>query len=177
LAVAGRASAAVYMNSLGEIDRANNDGSLLAERFIEPNWSASPSRSDTSEGVSGCGGIAVDGSHIYWADPFHGAIDRADLNGGNVDYDFVTGLLNPCGVAVGAGSVYWTDFKAGTIGRVGLEGGEPDRELIRGLWQPCGVAVGGQYLYWTGRNVEARPSDYLGTTAAGRRATGSLGRR
>jgi hypothetical protein len=161
LAVAGRADAAVYSNSFGEIDRANNDGSLLAERFIEPNRSASPSRSDTSEGVSGCEGIAVDGSHIYWADPSHGAIDRADLDGGNVDYGFVTGLVNPCGVAVDAGSVYWTDFQAGTIGRVGLEGGEPDRELIRGLRQPCGVAVGGQYLYWTGRNVETRPPDYL----------------
>jgi DNA-binding beta-propeller fold protein YncE len=45
-------------------------------------------------------GVAVDGSHIYWANNGAGTIGRADLNGQNANQSFITGVHGPFGVAV-----------------------------------------------------------------------------
>jgi hypothetical protein len=42
----------------------------------------------------------VDAEHIYWTSWKHGRVDRADLDGTNLDQDFITGASNPLGVAV-----------------------------------------------------------------------------
>jgi hypothetical protein len=148
LAVVGQADAAIYWTDGGGIARSNNDGSMFSQVFIPRNSGGAPARVGTSE-VQGCEGIAIDGSHIYWADPAHGAIDRAELNGWGIDYEFITGLQSPCGVGVDGSSVYWADSAAKTIGRANLEGGEVEREYITGVGEPCGVTTGGGYLYWT----------------------------
>jgi hypothetical protein len=80
-------------------------------------------------------GVAVDGSHIYWADPTTGTIGRADLNGtlpsrepefikpGTIECEvpdapgtFEEVESTPRYVAVDAGHVYWTN--------TGCRGGE-----------------------------------------------------
>ncbi len=93
-------------------------------------------------------GVAISGSHIYWADPAAGTIGRADINGdpasvepafidpGSTEYEVEPGVIEevastPRYVAVDAGSVYWTNTGpldenerpingGGTIGRAAI---------------------------------------------------------
>jgi hypothetical protein len=55
-------------------------------------------------GASSPVGVAVDATHIYWANSGTGTIGRADLNGNdaasNVNQNFITGASHPAGVAV-----------------------------------------------------------------------------
>lgn len=148
------ADAAIYWNSSFWM-RGSNDGLLLQEHFIERNTNSFPVPPPAPpESRSYCEGIAVDGSHIYLADAAHGAIVRADLDGHNVNYSFITGVRNPCGVAVDATSVYWVEHDAGAISKANLEGGEVQREVVANLIEPCGLAVGGGYMYWSdGREI------------------------
>jgi hypothetical protein len=156
-ALAGSAQAAVYWVSSSLVTRSNFDGSQ--EAAITP-W---PAPLGSREEVRGCEGVAVDESHLYWADPFRGAIVRANLDGGDVEWSFVSGLENPCGVAVDGSHVYWADNVAGTIGRASLGGTEVEREFVSGLREPCGVAVAGGSLYWSARTMHGyADSIYLG---------------
>ena len=74
--------------------------------------------------------MAVDSSHLYWADLGFGTIGRANLDGTGANQSFITGASAPEGVAVDAGHLYWANFSMGTIGRANL-----------GASQPFGVAV------------------------------------
>src|SRR5439155_20942438 len=74
-------------------------------------------------------GVAVDGSHIYWANHCAGAIGRADLDGQNVNESFITGASSPYGVAVDGSHVYWTNSNY-TIGRADLDGQNVNQSFI-----------------------------------------------
>jgi hypothetical protein len=66
--------------------------------------------------------IAVDGGHIYWTTGF-GSIGRADLNGGNLNGNFILGAFGAKGVAVDGTHIYWTNTVSGNrIGRANLDG-------------------------------------------------------
>jgi hypothetical protein len=52
-------------------------------------------------GQSGPIGVAVNASHIYWANAFAGTINEANLNGANPQ-TLVSGQSEPIGVAVSA---------------------------------------------------------------------------
>ena len=74
--------------------------------------------------------MAVDGTHVYWANNASGTIGRANLDGSNPNQSFITGANAPIGVAVDGAHVYWTNFpqSAGTgIGRANLDGSMPTR--------------------------------------------------
>jgi sugar lactone lactonase YvrE len=99
------------------------------------------------------GGVAVDGSHVYWANPAAGTIGRANLDGTGVDQSFITGASNPQYVAVDGSHIYWTNAAtgangAGTIGRANLDGTSPSQSFIGGASNPQGIAVDGAFLYW-----------------------------
>jgi virginiamycin B lyase len=141
--VAGSARAALYWSSGGGLARSNMDGSLFDGQFVPA------SQSGPFFSYAGCEGVAVDASHVYWSEPGRGTIARADLNGSGADYNFISGLENPCGMALDGTSVYWAEEAGGTIGRAALDGNEVDRHFVGGIVNPCGVAVGGGYLYWT----------------------------
>ena len=94
-------------------------------------------------------GVAVDGSHIYWADMAGMAIGRANLDGSGVDRTFISGVSSPCGVGVDGGHLYWGNFIGGTIGRADLGGGNVEENFIEGASGPCGIAVDGSHVYWS----------------------------
>jgi hypothetical protein len=95
-------------------------------------------------------GVAVDGSHLYWANPARGSIGRANLDGTGVDEAFVSGLAQPLWVAVNDEYVYWTaPGNGGSIGRAKLDGGgAPEPEFITGAGKPQGIAVDTNKIYW-----------------------------
>ena len=54
-------------------------------------------------------GVAVDTSHIYWADSTNGTINEANLDGTSPQ-TLVSDQCNPFGVAVDASHIYWADI-------------------------------------------------------------------
>jgi hypothetical protein len=73
----------------GTIGQANLDGTGVNESFI----------TDATTPL----GVAVDFSHVSWANVFAGTIGRANLDGTGVNQSFITGATNPDSVAVNAG--------------------------------------------------------------------------
>jgi hypothetical protein len=141
------------------IGRADLDGSNVDENFIPTG--------DHPEGV------AVGGGHIYWTigdgdsdgDPYtdhNRTIERADLNGSNVDPSFLDPSTTfPLGMAVSATHIFWTataGFPGDRIGRAELNGAEIDESFITGASDPWGLAVDEAHLYWanTGSSTIAR---------------------
>ena len=92
---------------------------------------------------------------IFWADRDADKIQRANLDGSNIE-DLVTqGLEDPRGIAldVVGGKMYWTDRDADKIQRANLDGSNVEDLVTRGLRDPSGIAldvVGGK-MYWTDR--------------------------
>lgn len=94
-------------------------------------------------------GMAVDSSHLYWADVGGDAIMRSDLDGSNV-----TTLVSdaagshPYGVAVDASHVYWTDLQSQQVKRADLDGGHITTLIDgSGLLQPAAIAIDSTHLY------------------------------
>jgi virginiamycin B lyase len=137
-ALAAQASAAVYWANGHSIGRMNFDGTNPSPGLI----------SSYSEPLGSACGLAVDGSHIFWADRWGNTISRADLEGKDRRLQFITGANQPCGVAVAAGYIYWANLGGDSIGRAKLDGTEVSQEFIPAVSKPCGVAVNGNFIYW-----------------------------
>jgi virginiamycin B lyase len=118
------------------IGRANLDGTGATEKFIintpEPR------------------GMAVDGQHVYWANPVAGTVNRANLDGSGGDRFFITGADIPDAVAVDGQHVYWANEHSESIGRANLDGTGVDQSFIMAGNSPYGVTVDGQHVYWAG---------------------------
>ena len=54
------------------------------------------------------GGIAIDGSHLYYADQSGGKIGRSDLNLENIDPEYANAGGNPIGLALAGAQLYWS---------------------------------------------------------------------
>jgi hypothetical protein len=112
-------------------------------------------------------GIAVDGSHIYWADPGRGEIGRATLNGEGaateIEEDFISVPGGkPRWVAADSEYVYWTELGEneaegeGTVGRARLDRSQPpEPDFITGASQPQGIAVDSSHIYWANGRTNA----------------------
>jgi virginiamycin B lyase len=136
LAVAAKASAHVYWTNEGasNVGRAELDGTSPEPGFLE--------------GVGDSIGLAIDGSHIYWANA-EGGIGRANLDGSDPEPDFIAGLEMPFAVAVNSEYIFWTSTFSNKIGRARLDGTEVEPEFITtGLNGPWQIAVAGEHLYW-----------------------------
>ena len=94
-------------------------------------------------------GVAVDATHLYWADTANDAVMRTDLDGSNL-ITLVADVpgSHPYGVAVDATHVYWTDLQTQLVKRADLDGSNPETIIDgTGQLQPAAIAVDGSHLY------------------------------
>lgn len=152
LSICGHASAAVYWGNGSTIGRINLDGSHRLDgnsygAYVGPNGSS----------IAGACAVAVDGSHVYWGNLGHGTIGRANLDGSEPNFAFISGANKPCGVAVDGSYIYWVNEGGSSIGRARLDGSgveqafiaiPVDKESPYGFAGPCGVAVNGSHIFW-----------------------------
>lgn len=135
-ALVTQAHAALYLGAGAKIARANLDGSAFEVDFVQAD--------------SGPCAIAVDSSHLYWADAYSNSIGRAKLDGTAVERNFIKladGTL-PCGIALDTAFVYWPSMGVDTIGRARLDGSEVVQSFIPTARRPCAVAVSEAAIYW-----------------------------
>ena len=146
-ALAPRADAFVYwtydkdIRARGSdtIARANLDGTHANPKFIVGSSTGDDPR-----------GVAVDASHLYWANVGSNTIGRANLDGTGIEQSFITGASSPFAVAVDAGHVYWANFGLNTIGRANLDGTGIEQSFIdTDASSPRSVAVDAGHVYWT----------------------------
>lgn len=112
--------------------------------------------------------IAPSLEKIYWTDKRRGRIGRCNLDGGEQEIRFITGLSEPDHLIIDetSGLLYWseTNNNRGQIRRAGLNGLDPatavqiteNDQVIRGL----AIDTKGQQLYWI--QSENHPGGYLG---------------
>jgi hypothetical protein len=126
----------IYWSNPGEIWRAKLDGS-------------DPTRLVAEGGV----GLALDlaGGKMYWSDQGHGTINRANLDGSNLEV-LVDGQSVPRHLALDlpGGRMYWTNGTSGDIRRAHLDGSGQEI-VISGLISPIGIALDLAHakLYWS----------------------------
>ena len=131
----------LYWSAVRRIGRARLDGSEVNKEFI-PDVSAS--------GNVSASGLAVSGTHIYWATGFNGTIGRANIDGTGLEESFVGGLMSTTDVLVAGGFLYWTEASQERgIGRVGLDGSNPELNFIPEVTFGQGLASDGNTLYIT----------------------------
>jgi len=117
-------------------------------------------------GASNPQGIAVNESHIYWANslniegaPFVGAIARAALDGSAVEQHFheVANVYTLFGVALSATRVYWMMEHKSGFGSVNsiLLGGGSEESVGVPDYRPRGIAVIGPRVYWAAQGAGA----------------------
>lgn len=134
------------------IARANLDGTGVRPNFI------------TDIGGIVAAGLAVDGSHIFWAHPWY--IGRANIDGTGVDPTFIdeyNRFYDQNGVAVQAGHVYWSHLSSMDdqtwIGRANKNGTGVDPTFIDphfGSGEPNQLTSDSSHLYWQGPGVITR---------------------
>ena len=90
--------------------------------------------------------------HMYWTRRNPAKIQRANLNGSNVEDLVTTGLLGPAGIAldIAGGNMYWTDWITEEIRCANLDGSNV-QTLVNTTVSPWGIAldVAGGKMYWT----------------------------
>ena len=89
---------------------------------------------------------------IYWADSVTDKIQRANLDGTNVEDLVTTGLSDSDGIAldVAGGKMYWTDTETDKIQRANLDGTNIE-DLVTRLGRPPVIALdlSEGKMYWT----------------------------
>ncbi len=136
--------------SLGDVNR---DGQVdLADAELIEAYSADPSDPALPAGIGALVGTGTGTLKLYWTDAGTDKIQRANLDGSQIEDVINSGLVTPRGLAVdeAGGKLYWTDYGTDKIQRANLDGTAIE-DLVTGLHTPLGLAldaVAGK-LYWT----------------------------
>jgi hypothetical protein len=143
------------------IGRANLDGSGVNSNFIGnlPPGQQIPGPELPGLDTGFPSGLAVGGSHLYWADNL-GGIGRANLDGSAptiiVPGGEATGLYfgsNPC-ITVDSSHLYWQNACTAGIGRANLDGSAPNPSFIPGPGSSTPVGGGGSVCEFFGLAVD-----------------------
>ena len=143
------ADSSVTMPNNGDISQAdmNGDGRidyvdvwLIATQFV-------------LQQLGGQDGIDGGTSRMYWLDRGTNRIQRANLDGSNVENLVTTGLSGPKELAldVSGGKMYWTDNGTDKIQRANLDGSQVEDLVTVGLIGPAALEldVAAGKMYWT----------------------------
>ncbi len=92
-------------------------------------------------------------SKMYWTDSGTRKVQRANLDGSNIEDLVTTGLITPRGIAVdlSGGKMYWTVMDTDKIQQANLDGSNIEDLITTGLSGPFGIAlnpIDGK-VYWT----------------------------
>jgi hypothetical protein len=145
----------VFFTSPEKLTDASNTGPEQPEAAIGAALSSTGVIEDEDLIKEHAVGVAVQGSHVYWADPAKGTIGRADLNGGNEE-DFIAVPPGECEVEVKPGLV--------------------EKVEIPGVPRYVAVDPASKYIYWTNtglRDQNGEPVD--GSGMIGRAEIGAGG--
>jgi hypothetical protein len=88
--------------------------------------------------------LAVNGTHVYWTDPYYGTVNEVPVGGGSVT-TLATDQVSPYSLAVDATHVYWISGNPGTVNEVPAGGGSVTI-LASGYFTT--LAVDDAYVYW-----------------------------
>jgi hypothetical protein len=131
-------------------------GGTIGRAKLVPGGGVDEIKPDFIKGASNPQGIAVNASHIYWANAGETfdtrQIARAEINGNGVEQKFhqIFGSERPQGLALSPTHVYWiVEEGSGShaVNGMPLEGGENDA-LLGIASRVRGIAVDGTYVYW-----------------------------
>jgi hypothetical protein len=153
----------IYWTNTGKLE-GNGDPAEAGGTIGRADVGGTNSDPDFICGASNPQGIAVNATHVYWAnaakDPVKRSIARAAIGGGEIEQEFfpVNTSRTPYGVALSPTHVYFSinnetsDF--GSVRRIPLAGGEekffnPGKAGIRG------VATDATHVYWATQGEEA----------------------
>ncbi len=107
-------------------------------------------------------------AYVYWANWTSGTIGRGNLDGTDVNENFITGATLPQALAVNGQYIYWTNG-TGSIGRANINGTDVNQNFIPGGGgvddAAFGLALGteGSYIYWSSQYGPIGRADLDGT--------------
>lgn len=143
-------------STLGTIERSNLDGSDVV-CLVDYSGQEKPI------------GIALDtaGGKMYWALGYFrntpGKIQRANLNGSEIEDVVVADVVGPSDVALDlvSGKLYWTDWSLDVIRRSNLDGKEVETLIDTDIGAPRSIAldIPNGKMYWT---------DFAGSLSTGK---------
>ena len=99
--------------------------------------------------------LDIEGGKMYWVESKGQTdkIQRASLNGLNIEDLITTGLTDPKGIAldISGNKMYWMDLGTDKIQRADLDGSNVEDLITTGLDKPVGIAldISGNKMYWT----------------------------
>lgn len=120
--------------SSGNIIRGNLDGSGVNATFL-------PITGDAFY-------LAINSSHIYWADGVNSKIGRANIDGTGANESFISTSTGLQGIALNDSNVFWALSTNNAIGRANLDGTGVNNSFMS-VTNPRALAVGGNYIYWS----------------------------
>ena len=134
--------------SLGDVNR---DGFIdITDAYLIATYSVNPTDPSLPAGIGTLVVVVAEGK-MYWVDRWTAKIQRANLDGSQIE-DLVTiGLEEPTDLAldVAGGKMYWTDRLTDKIKRANLDGSQTE-DLVTGLYSIWSLAldVAGGKMYW-----------------------------
>lgn len=148
--LASAAEGFVYWTGAGlasNTAQANNDGSSPDIDFIADGQAQA---------------LAVDDEYIYWGDYPSESIARAELDGSNIEREFIPNVhpefgASVTGLAVTDTHIFWSLYGSDRIGRASIDGSNANPNFVTGGSLITSIAVDGSHLYWT----NAFHPDYL----------------
>ncbi len=103
---------------------------------------------------------SLQAQEIYWTDTGTHQVQRANLDGSNIQTILQSQILGPASIALDrkGGKIYWADQDLGAIKRANLNGSQVET-LVQNLREPQGIALdlASGKVYWTDfSNYESR---------------------